>query len=219
MGYGKSPPPIAALAADLVSSRCCAARTTARLACRAGSSRARPARPHARMRALRRCRAARALGGASAARLSPGLPSVRSLDQVAAGIAADGGWDLIMAIGDAFLPPDFSSSRATAAATSAQCSLYQRLRKSHGNRAGALAWLLVRLAQPDHREHEEACEAVMAQSPADLTALLAVVRVACGAARAPGARDILVAISTVLETAFASATLQERARTTRGSST
>ncbi len=115
-----------------------------------------------------------------------------------------------MAIGDAFLPPDFSRSTATAVATSVQCSLYQRLRKSHGNRAGALAWLLVRLAQPDHREHEEAFDSLLSQPMPALAALSTIVgsaRAAAGPGK-PGVRELFDAIAVALETARAAAHLR-----------
>ena len=117
-----------------------------------------------------------------------------------------------MAIRDAFLPPDFSRSRATSAATSVQCSLYQRLRKSHADRAGALGWLLVRLGQPEHREHDEALETIMTRTPAELAALSSVVGAARAAAKGAGASEICDAILEVMASAQASASLQAKAR-------
>lgn len=113
-----------------------------------------------------------------------------------------------MAIKDAFLPPDFSHSQATLAATSVQCSLYQRLRKTYANRAGSLAWLLVRTVQPDHREHEEAMAEVMARDAATLAALSLVVSAARAAAKTEDAR---VMCATILE-GLKEATLNARDR-------
>lgn len=116
-----------------------------------------------------------------------------------------------MAISDAFLPPDPNSLGAPVAQR-VQCAIYMRLKKTHGNRAGALGWLLVRLGQPDHREHDEALDTIMTRAPSELAALSSAVGAARAAAKAPGAVELCVAILEVLASAQASASLQARAR-------
>jgi hypothetical protein len=94
-------------------------------------------------------------------------------------------------IGDAFLPPDPASLGVPALST-LQTSLFNRLRKTYGNRSGAMSWLLVRLAQPSHRDHMAALTAIEAQPTATLSALSLVVAAARAAlvARVPGVGPI-----------------------------
>jgi hypothetical protein len=112
-----------------------------------------------------------------------------------------------MSISRAFDPPT-PGPLSTSVAQSVQSSLYQRLRKTYKDRAGDVGWLLVRLGQPDHREHDEACQAVNARSLADITAFLAVVRAAPRSRRTPAADDLVRAIADVLELAAAAATMR-----------
>ncbi len=65
-----------------------------------------------------------------------------------------------------------ANSLMTPAAQSVQASLYGRLKKKHGNNSGMLGWLLVRAAQPDHKQHAYAIEKLNDQTVADLAALL-----------------------------------------------
>jgi hypothetical protein len=51
--------------------------------------------------------------------------------------------------------PD-ASTLLPSATQSVQSSLYQRLRRTRGRRAGQVGWLLVRTAQPDHAAHADA---------------------------------------------------------------
>ncbi len=119
-----------------------------------------------------------------------------------------------MAIRDAFLPID-PSTLGTPVAQSVQCSLYMRLKKTHGKNAGSLGWLLVRLGQPEHREHDEAIEMIMGRPSADLVALSSVVGSARAAAKTPAARDLCGAVIEVINLAIESATAVERARADR----
>ena len=96
--------------------------------------------------------------------------------------------------------------------TTVQASLFNRLRSTRGKNAGNLAWLLVRLAQPDHREHDDACTLILAQPLADLTALLSVVSGARAGAKRVAARDMLAAIADALETARAGAHTREKSK-------
>jgi hypothetical protein len=67
-------------------------------------------------------------------------------------------------------------SMLSPAMTSVQSSLYQRLRRSRGSKAGEVAWLLVRLVQRDHRDHKAATEAFDALPPSVLQDLWKVAR-------------------------------------------
>lgn len=115
-----------------------------------------------------------------------------------------------MSIRDAFAPlsPD---DIGTPAYVSVQASLFNRLRKQHGKNAGNLAWLLVRLAQPDHREHDEACAMIVARDSASLSALLSTVSTARDAARPAGARAMCEAIAEALVFARDGAKNREKA--------
>ncbi len=104
-----------------------------------------------------------------------------------------------MSIKDAFDPPDFTRVRSASAATSVQSSLYQRLRKTRGDKAGSLGWLLVRLGQPDHREFDDALEAIATRPLSDLVAFSALVSGARAAAKAPGASELCDAILNELD--------------------
>lgn len=68
------------------------------------------------------------------------------------------------------------------AVTCLQASLYGRLKKRYGNKAGDLGWLLVRLAQPSHRDHASAMRALESRSSEDFGAMLEAVK---GAETAP----------------------------------
>lgn len=114
-----------------------------------------------------------------------------------------------MGIRNAFDPID-PSELGPPAYTTVQASLFNRLRKSHGKNAGNLAWLLVRLAQPDHREHEDAIALILERDAASLAALLSIVGAARAAARPPGARAMLAAIVEALETAQVNAIDREK---------
>jgi hypothetical protein len=107
-----------------------------------------------------------------------------------------------MAIKDAFLPID-PSTLGTPVAQSVQCALYMRLRKTHGKNAGNLGWLLVRLGQPNHREHDEACSAIMTRPSDELATLTIAVTSARTAAKTADARELCVAILDVLGLATA----------------
>lgn len=114
-----------------------------------------------------------------------------------------------MGIRNAFDPVD-PKSLGTPVYTTVQASLFNRLRKSHGKNAGNLAWLLVRLAQPDHREHDEACQMILARDTAALAALSASVGEARTAARTDAARDMFATIVESLDFARDSARNRER---------
>ncbi len=96
----------------------------------------------------------------------------------------------------AFDPPD-PSSLGTPAVQSVQASLYLRLKKARGNKAGDIGWLLVRLAQPDHPRHEPALAALSALGVGDLRALAVTARATCAApkiAARADARELAAAI-------------------------
>lgn len=82
------------------------------------------------------------------------------------------------------------------AVISVQMSLWRRLHPGRsGADAGALSWLLIRLAQPDHRDHVEACRAISACALPHLAALLSIVRGARDAARSGPARELAARIA------------------------
>ena len=122
----------------------------------------------------------------------------------------DPGYPIGMAIRNAFDPVD-PLSLGTPAYTSVQASLFNRLRKTRGKTAGDLGWLLVRLGQPDHREHAEACDTIMTRPASELAALSAVVVAARDSLKGPGPRELCSAILEVLSSAHASAALQAKA--------
>ncbi len=64
---------------------------------------------------------------------------------------------------------------------SVQSSLYLRLKKSRGNKAGTIGWLLVRAGQPEHPRHAEALEALEGLDASGLAEVLAVARATVGA--------------------------------------
>lgn len=101
----------------------------------------------------------------------------------------------------AFDPPD-PSSLGTPAVQSVQASLYLRLKKARGNKAGDIGWLLVRLAQPEHPRHESAIAAISALCVADLRGLAATARATLAApkisARAD-ARELAGAVVSALD--------------------
>ena len=115
-----------------------------------------------------------------------------------------------MAIKNAFDPID-PLSLGTPAYQTVQASIYGRLRKTRGKTAGDLGWLLVRLGQPSHREHEEALETIMTRPASELAALSTVVVAARDSLKGPGPRELCVAILEVLSSAHASASLQAKA--------
>lgn len=75
----------------------------------------------------------------------------------------------------AFDPPD-PATLGTPVVQSVQSSLYQRLRRSKGGKAGSIAWLLVRAGTPKHAAHGEAMTILEGLSAGALAELLAVVR-------------------------------------------
>ncbi len=105
----------------------------------------------------------------------------------------------MMSIKDAFDPPDFTRQNQLNTAKSVQTSLFHRLRKTRGDKAGSLGWLLVRLGQPDHREYDDALEAIGSRPLSDLLAFSALVSGARAAAKAPGASELCDAILSELE--------------------
>ena len=75
---------------------------------------------------------------------------------------------------DALSPPT-PGTTGTSVVQSVQSSLYQRLRKPRGDRAGTLAWMLIRLTQTDHRDHGDAQASLMTADPATLQLFSSVV--------------------------------------------
>ncbi len=95
------------------------------------------------------------------------------------------------------------------AVQSVQSSLYMRLKKTHGSKAGAMGWMLVRLGQPDHEANGDA-NAAMHRNPAAISSLLAVARATAAApvvVRRAESRELAGLIVEALEgiQAFASA--------------
>ncbi len=116
-----------------------------------------------------------------------------------------------MTISRAFDPPS-PGALASDVARSVQSSIFQRLRPRYKDRAGDLAWLIVRLGQPEHREHEEAFDLMLARPLSDLTALLSVVRAPARAPRSAAAVALVAAIAEAIETAMASVAARQVAR-------
>lgn len=114
-----------------------------------------------------------------------------------------------MSISRAFDPPSHSPL-VGAVAQSVQSSLWQRLKPAYRDRAGDLAWLLVRLGQPSHREHDEAVTAIMLRPASELAALSSAVGAAPRSPRSADASALVAAILEVLSAAQASASLQAR---------
>lgn len=88
-----------------------------------------------------------------------------------------------------------------------QSSIYARLKKTHGNKSGAMAWLLVRLGQPDHDAYQEAFDA-LSRNPSALSSLLVVARATAAApvvGRRKEARELAEEIVTALESLTAAA--------------
>lgn len=112
-----------------------------------------------------------------------------------------------MSISRAFDPPS-QAPLAGAVAQSVQSSLWQRLKPTYRDRAGDLAWLLVRLGQPSHREHDEAIETIMGRPASELAALSSVVAAPSRARRNADASALVAAILEVLSAAQASATMR-----------
>jgi hypothetical protein len=100
-----------------------------------------------------------------------------------------------MTISKAFDPP--SDAPAFSPAQRVQCAIFRRLRPRYRDRAGDLGWLLVRLGQPEHREHEAAVEGVLTRSLAELTYLLEVIRTTRSMAKTADARAFCDAIITI----------------------
>lgn len=85
--------------------------------------------------------------------------------------------------------------RAHAAAAAVQTSLFGRLRKARGSAvAGRLAWMLVRLAQPDHVDSGAACEALRGFTDADVRLFLEVAKAAAVTAKREGAAEVAAAV-------------------------
>lgn len=74
----------------------------------------------------------------------------------------------------AFDPPT-PGTTGVPAAQSVQSSLYLRLKKSRGDKAGAIGWLLVRAGQPEHPRNAAALAALASQG-SGLESLLATAR-------------------------------------------
>ncbi len=115
-----------------------------------------------------------------------------------------------MSISRAFDPPAVGALPGSVA-QSVQSSLWQRLKPTYRDRAGDLAWLLVRLGQPDHREHGEACDAIMARPASELAALSGFVGAAPRGPRSAEAAALVAVILEVLMDALASQALRARA--------
>lgn len=89
---------------------------------------------------------------------------------------------------------------------SVQSSLYLRLRKTYGNKSGTMGWLLVRLAQPEHADHQAAFDALSSR-PQTLGGLLRIARATLASpniASKPAARDVAGAVVSALEVLTAS---------------
>lgn len=99
---------------------------------------------------------------------------------------------------NAFRAPTPGSTR-TSAQQSVQASLYGRLKRRYGDTAGDVGWLLIRAAQPEHRDHEEA-RAMLASREADELAFLA--SVASASVRAMAARAECAALAEAVRKAI-----------------
>lgn len=88
----------------------------------------------------------------------------------------------------AFDAPD-PSSLGTPAVQSVQASLYLRLKKSRGNKAGDIGWLLVRSAQPEHPRHPAALAALSSLGLEGLRALAATARATSAAPKIAARSD------------------------------
>ena len=101
----------------------------------------------------------------------------------------------------AFDAPD-PATLGTPAVQSVQSSLYLRLKKSKGNKAGDIGWLLVRAAQPEHDRHASALAALSSQGTAGVRALVAVARLTLEAPKIssrPDARELARRIVVTLD--------------------
>lgn len=95
-------------------------------------------------------------------------------------------------------PDDVARASAVAAQQSLQSSLYQRLKRSRGAAAGQIGWMLLRLAQYEHRDHDEAADTFCALSKTDQRALLAIARDAARAMKTSESRELADAVITVM---------------------
>lgn len=84
-----------------------------------------------------------------------------------------------------------AAPQAAPATQSVQSSLYRRLVRTHGKAAGDVGWMLVRAAQPGHRDHRSAVQALQRLELPSLRELSTVV---AASARAMGAREDCAAL-------------------------
>jgi hypothetical protein len=99
-------------------------------------------------------------------------------------------YDLLQPLSPDELAADQAVKASRGAVVAVQMSLWRRLSKGRPRgRAGSLAWLLVRLGQPSHREHRNACASADDLEGAALVELLAAVRATASAATGP-AREL-----------------------------
>lgn len=74
---------------------------------------------------------------------------------------------------DHVFDPPSPDSLLRPAVTCVQASLYGRLKRTSGDRAGRLGWLLIRLGQPDHPDHRDARTSLSSQPISTLVGLRA----------------------------------------------
>ncbi len=83
-----------------------------------------------------------------------------------------------------------------------QSSLYRRLASTYGNsRAGLVSWLLIRLAQPSHRDHRSCAESLASrhrERSSELAALVVAARGARGAPTIAGIPDAVAFLDRIL---------------------
>ncbi len=98
---------------------------------------------------------------------------------------------------DAFEPPA-PGSTGVSAVQSVQSSLYMRLKKTYGSKAGAMGWILIRLGQFDHPENGDA-NAALLRNPAALSPLLAVAKATAAAPVVSGRAESAELASNIVE--------------------
>ena len=91
--------------------------------------------------------------------------------------------DLLQPLSPDELAAELAGKASRSAVVAVQMSLWRRLSKGRPRgRAGSLAWLLVRLGQPSHREHRNACASADELEGAALAELRAAARATATAA-------------------------------------
>jgi hypothetical protein len=101
------------------------------------------------------------------------------------------------------LDPATPTDLAVSAVTSVQTSLFSRLRRELGAKAGIVSWCIVRAGQPDHCDHEAALATLRQLDPATLDRYAATARAALAGPRLAGVgqqavlRAILVQLSAI----------------------